>query len=378
MNIGEFVEQQVRPIVEEWVEFARERVPTTHTFTHEDLADHARVLLLAIAADMNQWQGARAKHEKSQGQRPENAPDITRIARDHAAQRFQQGFTFEHLVSEFRALRASVIRRWTTGLEAPGRAEIDELTRFGESMDQALSESTSLYATKLNDSRVLLLGVLGHDLRTPLGVVHMSAQYLLRTETLTGAETKAAARILTAADRMKSMVKDILDFTQTAFGVSLPITPAPADLAEITQEIVAEVSALHPDSKIELASEGDLTGNWDAPRIAQLLANLVSNAVQHGTRDMPVTILLDGDADSVRVRISNSGLAIPAEGRENLFTPLRQATTEAQRHAGSSGLGLGLYITREIAVAHGGTIDVASGGDQTTFSVRLPRTPPAH
>ncbi|HEY8047729.1 MAG TPA: HAMP domain-containing sensor histidine kinase, partial [Ramlibacter sp.] len=355
MKIGEFVEQQVRPIVQEWVEFARERVPTAHAFTHEDLADHARVLLLAIAADLGQTQGATAKHEKSQGQRPGNAPDITRIAHDHAAQRFAQGFTFDHLVSEFRALRASVIRRWTQQLQAPGREEVDELTRFGESMDQALSESTSLYTKKLNDSRVLLLGVLGHDLRTPLGVVHMSAQYLLRTETLSGAQTKAVARILTAADRMTWMVKDILDFTQTAFGVSLPIAPEPADLKGVTQQIVAEVSALHPDSNIELTAEGDLAGKWDAPRIAQMLANLVANAVQHGTTGAPVTILLDGDTQAVRVRISNFGPAIPAEGRENLFTPLRQApTTPAQRHAGSSGLGLGLYIAKEIAVAHGG------------------------
>jgi signal transduction histidine kinase len=377
MNISEFIEQQASPIVEEWVEFARNRLPASHNFSHAELADHAKVLLLALAADIQQAQGPRAKHEKSQGDRPGNAPDVTRIAWDHASQRFEQGFSFDFLVSEFRALRASVIRRWTQQLAQPRREDLDELTRFGESLDQALSESTSLYSRKVDDSRNLLLGVLGHDLRTPLGVVHMSAQYLLHADTLTGAQTKSVVRILTAADRMKAMVKDILDFTQTAFGVALPITPAPADLAAITRTIVAEISALYPDSRIELACEADMTGRWDAARLGQMLANLLANAVQHGQPGEPVAVALEADGDVVRLRVSNAGTPIPETARENLFFPMRQRpTTESERRAGSSGLGLGLYITKEIVLAHGGSIDVESGAEQTSFRVSLPRTPP--
>lgn len=371
------MEQQAEPVVDEWVEFARAKLPRSHDFTREELADHARVLLLAIAADIRQHEGAQAKQEKSQGKQPENAPDVTRIARDHAAQRFGQGFAFEHLVSEFRALRASVIRRWTKQVQQPSHQALDELTRFGESMDQALSESTSLYSRKVDDSRNLLLGVLGHDLRTPLGVVHMSAQYLLRDDTLSAAQTKAVARILTAAERMNEMVKDILDFTQTAFGIALPITPAPADLGVITRNIVGEVSTLHPDSRIDLTCEGVLTGRWDAARIGQMLANLIANAAQHGGSGEPVTVAVDGDDDSVRVQVSNAGEPISAAVQQSLFSPLRQTpAVEGERRAGSSGLGLGLYITKEIAEAHGGSVEVTSGDIGTTFRVRLPRTPP--
>jgi signal transduction histidine kinase len=377
MLISEFIRNQVEEIVDEWVEFARARLSPAHGFTREELADHAKVLLLAIAADVAESQGAQATHEKSQGGRPGNAPDVTRIARNHAAQRFEQGFDFEHLVSEFRALRASVIRRWTKELGQPSRRDLDELTRFGESMDQALSESTSLYSKKVDDSRNLLLGVLGHDLRTPLGVVHMSTHYLLRADALTPAQTKAVVRIQTAAERMRGMVKDILDFTQTAFGVALPITPAPADLATIARNIVAEVAALHPESRIELACAGNLEGQWDAGRVAQMLANLVANAVQHGAPDEPVLVCVEGRVDDALVSVSNAGPPIASDARENLFSPLRQQpSTESERRAGSSGLGLGLYITREIALAHGGSVDVASGEDGTTFLVRLPRTPP--
>lgn len=326
---------------------------------------------------MEQAQGDMDKHDKSQGNKPGNAPDVTQIAREHAMQRFDQGFSLDDLLSEFRALRASVIRRWTTQIQDPRMRDLEDLVRFGESMDQSLSESASLYSTKVDDSRNLLLGILGHDLRTPLGVVHMSAHYLLQTDRLTGAQTKASARILTAANRMQGMVKDILDFTQTAFGVALPITPAAADIGAITTDIVTEVAALHPDETIELSCEGDLTGRWDAARVGQMLANLIANAVQHGRPGEPVIVSVDADKDSVRVQVSNAGPPIPADARENMFSPLRQnPATDAERRAGSSGLGLGLYITKAIADAHGGSIQVASGDARTSFSVRLPRTPP--
>lgn len=324
MHISDFIEQQVDPIVEEWVEFARSKPPPSHDFTNEELADHAKVLLVAVAAEIRGTQDAQAKHDKSQGGQPEHAPEVTRIGREHAAQRFNQGFSFDHLVAEFRALRASVIRRWTTQLQHPSHSHLDELTRFGESLDQALAESTSLYSKKVDDSRNLLLGVLGHDLRTPLGVVHMSAQYLLRSDALAGVQTKAVVRILTASERMRGMVKDILDFTQTAFGVALPIVPAPADIAEIARAIVGEVATLHPDSRIDLNCESQLPGRWDAARVGQMLSNLIGNAVQHGAAGEPISVVVTGHHEGVLVQVTNLGPPISAEVRQNLFTPLRQ------------------------------------------------------
>ena len=374
MKISEFAEHHVDAIVDEWVEFAGSRLPASHNFTRAELADHARVLILAVAADMRQPQAAQARHDKSQGHLPDNAPQVTRMARDHAAQRFAQGFSLDDLVSEFRALRASVIRRWSGHLERPGPAELDELTRFGEAMDQALAESATLYSRKVDESRNLLLGVLGHDLRTPLGVIQMSAGYLLRTDRLDGAQTQAAARILTSAERMSAMVTDILDFTQTAFGVTLPITPVPADMGALAATIAGEVSTTNPGARIEVSCEGDLTGRWDGARIGQMLSNLLANAVQHGGANEPVTVRVAAEADAISLQVRNGGPPISPEAQKTLFLPLRQApAAEAARRRGSSGLGLGLYITREIAVAHGGRIEVTSNEEGTTFSVRLPR-----
>lgn len=297
MAISEIIEKQIDPVVEEWVRFARTRLAGSPDFSREELADHAKVLLMAIAADLRNTQGSQARHDKSQGNKPNNAPEITRIAREHATQRFEQGFSLEDLVSEFRALRASVIRRWRLQLADVSSELIDDLTRFGEAMDQALSESAALYSRKVDHSRNLLLGVLGHDLRTPLGVVHMSASYLLRSDTLDGPQTKAAARILNSAERMKAMVKDILDFTQTAFGVPLPLSPSPTDLGEVARNIVGEVTTLFPDSRVELSCEGDLSGQWDSGRLAQMLSNLISNAVQHGRGEQPVAVRVAGGAE---------------------------------------------------------------------------------
>lgn len=375
MTIPDFIEQQVDLIVNEWSEFAGTRLPSD-ALTFEELADDARVLLLAIAADMREAQGAQSRHDKSQGNAPGNAPEVTRIARAHAEQRFALGFSLDHLVSEFRALRASVIRRWSETHAQGNRESLDELIRFGESMDQALTESTLLYSRKVTESRNLLLGVLGHDLRTPLGVVHATANYLLRADTLDGAQSKAVARVLTAAERMKAMVNDILDFTQTAFGVLLPVSPGPADMGEIAENIAGEVRTLYPDSRINVFREGDLTGSWDAVRIGQMLSNLTSNAIQHGKRDKPVTVRVSGDRDAVSVQVHNEGTPISGEAQRTLFTPLRQTPAgKADRLTGSSGLGLGLYITREIALAHGGSIEVSSDEQGTTFCTRLPRTP---
>jgi signal transduction histidine kinase len=244
-------------------------------------------------------------------------------------------------------------------------------------MDQALSESASLYSKKGDDSRNLLLGVLGHDLRTPLGVVHLSATYLLRSDTLDGPQSKAAARILTSSQRMSEMVKDILDFTQTAFGITLPLSPSPCELGELTQSIVAEVMTVLPECRIDVALEGNLVGRWDKARVGQMLSNLLTNSVQHGDKTEPVMVKVLGKGDDVFVQAHNKGTALPPQILKTLFLPLRQAPTpKEERRPGSSGLDLGLYITREIAVAHGGSIAVESDRVGTTFRVIMTRTPP--
>lgn len=253
---------------------------------------------------------------------------------------------------------------------------MEEVVRFGETMDQGLTESIAWYVGRVDESRALLLGVLGHDMRTPLAAVAMSAQYLLQSETLDGQHMRAVARIIKSTGGLRTMVNDLLDFTQTSLGVALPIAAATTDVAEIGSEVVEELRALHPDRALDIRCIGDCVGLGDAARIGQMMSNLVSNAIHHGARDMPISVTVMGAADAIELRVNNGGQPIATDAVGTLFEPLsKSAKASEDRHLGSSGLGLGLYIAREIALAHGGSIEVESNEvDGTTFIAKLPRT----
>lgn len=373
MTLSDFIKQHVDELVSEWEGLARSSIPAAQDLSAEDLRDHAKVLLLAAVEDMRTEQSLSKQHDKSRGDVPNNAPRVTGAAQAHARHRFVQGFNLNQMVAEYRALRACVIRHWTEagGLEAGGAAP--EVVRFGETMDQGLTESIAWYSGKVDESRGLLLGILGHDMRSPLGAVSMSAQYLLQSTVVDGAHLKAVARVIRSAATLRKMVDDLLDFTQTALGLALPVAPDPTDVSALCRDAVEELAALHPGRVLEIKCTGDTAGLLDPGRIAQMASNMVSNAIQHGDRHMPVCVCVTGESDAIELRVHNSGPAIPPDVRGTLFEPLRQlAGASGDRHLYSSGLGL--YIAREIALAHGGSIEVESSEvDGTTFIAKLPR-----
>ncbi len=375
MTLATLIRRDVDDIVGEWEEFARTTIEPAQDLSPEELRDHARLLLLAVAADLQTAQGEADQHDKSRGELPDNSPRITETAHEHAQHRFEQRFTLDQMLSEIRALRASVLRRWVDGCTHFDRAAVVGQIRFGEAMDQALTESVALFGARVAESRGLLLGVLGHDIRTPLGAIRMSAQLLERTQGLDDRQSKAVQRILSSSSSMRTMVDDILDFTQTSLGMRLPITRADCDLRTVCTDVVAELEALHPQRKIRLECVGDLAGTWDAARIGQLLSNLGRNAIQHGDPALAVTVTARGESSEVAIEVHNAGSPIAPQLRETLFEPLAQTRdVGGNRHAGSSGLGLGLYIARQIAVAHGGSIEVVSSPrDGITFIARLHR-----
>ena len=376
MHLAEFIEQKVDSLVDDWESFARTSIESARSLAPAELRDHARLLLVAVVTDLKLGQDVGAKYDKSRGDLPRNSPQVTETAHAHARHRFTQNFSLCEMVSEYRALRASVIQGWTeTG--GPGiEGAVEEVVRFGETMDQGLTESIAWYVGRVDESRALLLGVLGHDMRTPLAAVAMSAQYLLQSETLDGQHMRAVARIIKSTGGLRTMVNDLLDFTQTSLGVALPIAAATTDVAEIGSEVVEELRALHPDRALDIRCIGDCVGLGDAARIGQMMSNLVSNAIHHGARDMPISVTVMGAADAIELRVNNGGQPIATDAVGTLFEPLsKSAKASEDRHLGSSGLGLGLYIAREIALAHGGSIEVESNEvDGTTFIAKLPRT----
>ncbi|MBK8171279.1 MAG: sensor histidine kinase [Sandaracinaceae bacterium] len=369
MRLTKFIDANHEKIIGEWIEFAATLVPWAKGMSEKDLRDHAEELLTAVVKDMEAPQSKIEQSDKSQGLTSAGA--LASVGHKHASQRLDTGFNLDQLLAEYRALRASVLRLWE---ESTGNKQND-VTRFNEAIDESLTESTTRYSEILDRTREQFLAMLGHDLRTPLGAIVMGASLLTRTESLDDRQARVAARILNSAHRMDRMVSDLLDFTRTRLGTGIPITTKAMDAAPVCEQVVAELGAIHPDSTLRLELRGDLRGEWDSDRLNQVISNLVANALQYGGEDGPVIFSAEGHPDEVVLRVRNTGATIPAATLKKMFEPMvRHSSQSTDRNA--TGLGLGLYIAREVVTAHRGSIDVTSTAkDGTTFTVRLPRRP---
>lgn len=375
MRLADFIESNCEPILAEWVEFAKTSAPAD-TMDLEALRDHALEMLNVIVADLRQPQTERQQVEKSKGNAAEQERADETPAAVHGAGRAESGFSLAEMVSEYRALRASVIRLWTRATGGLTREDdVEDLMRFNEAIDQALAESVTRYTQDLDHSKDMFVAILGHDLRTPLGAVMMSADFMLDLGELKEPYLTLTTRIARSAKRMNRMVGDLLDFTRSRLGSGVPITRAPMDMGKVVHQAVDEMTAAHPSGKFRLDASGELKGDWDCARLSQVFANLLGNAVQHGADKTPISVTLQGEDDSVSVSIHNQGAPIPAAEMHGLFSAIKRLKASAPTPArDASSLGLGLYIAERIVSAHGGTLRVVSTEKAgTTFTVKLPR-----
>ena len=377
MRLADFILANRAPILAEWETFARTCLPASGTMDVAGLSDHAAQMLRVIAADLAQPQSSREQSEKSRGQAPAAEPGAPATAASaHGAGRAESGFTIVQMVAEYRALRASVVRLWTREQGRLGPEDIDDLTRFNEAIDQSLMESVARFNEDVDKAKETFLAILGHDLRTPLGAIGTSAMFMLETGELEEPYHTLTVRIVASAQRAVTMVGDLLDFTRGHLGGGIPIERAPMSLGKVVHAVVDEIRAAHPEEKIQVESRGETEGRWDAARLSQAIANLVSNAVQHGAVGTTVTVVVGGTEHEARVAVHNRGTVITPERLNGLFTPMRiRPLPSKSAPTGPTGsLGLGLYIAERIVSAHGGRIDVESTEEAgTTFTVRLPR-----
>ena len=378
MRLADFIAANTERILAEWEEFARTHVPVGEVMDVAALRDHAAGMLKAVVHDLRSHQSETKRAEKSKGDADtrSGAPDTA--AETHGALRAEAGFTLGQMVSEFRALRASVLRLWQAECPPAGKSDFEDAVRFNEAIDQALAESVTRYTRDLEQSKEMFLAILGHDVRTPLGAIMMSATGLLMSRDLGAPYQAAATRILNSGTRIKQIVCDLLDLTRTRLGSGIPLARAPIDLERVSRQTVDEVAAYHPDRVVRYESSGELHGNWDDARLGQALSNLIGNAVQHGFPDSPVSVTARGGKDEVTIAVHNLGPVIPPVHLHQIFSPLKRIGRGDDKADTSGSMGLGLYIANEIVKGHGGRIDVESseaGG--TTFTVRLPRGEPA-
>ena len=374
MRLAAFIRANSKQIIAEWENFARTLVPAADGMSPLSLRNHIHYILAFIADDIDSAQDEAAQIKKSHGEKPKDPMES--VAETHAALRQAGGFNLDQMVSEYRSLRASVTKLWRAHEPEPGPDSIADLVRFNEAIDQTLTESISFYSKQIDHSRDLFLGILSHDLRNPIGAMVMSAELTTRIGSLSERQKMLMSQVVTSADRAISILDQLLDLTRARLGSGLRIIREQVDMAFVTRQLLEEMRSLHPGRIFTLDISGDTKGEWDKPRVGQVLSNLLSNAVQYGFRDLPIDITIKGDAKDVSLSVHNQGVPISKDSIRGIFDALIRGGTDGSDATNSTNLGLGLYITKEIVSAHGGTVQVTSTEkDGTTFTARFPRLP---
>ena len=372
-RLAEFIRQNEAAIVKEWIEFARTISPASDKMTKLALQDHVVDILGFVADDLESAQTPRERFDKSRGDGPSENAFSESAAEIHAALRLADGFDIDQMVSEYRALRASVVKQWVAHHQGLASTDVEDLTRFNEAIDQAVTESVAHYTKTINNSRNLFLGVLGHDLRNPIGAVAMGAQWMERSGIENPKQAKVVSEIRAAAGRATQILADLLDLTRSSFGTKIPVTKNKINIVTLCQEIVDELLAINAERSFEVTHDGDPTVSCDPARLGQVLSNLMGNAVHYGDASQPITISVVGnDPEMVKIAVHNFGVPISSETQKSMFQPWMRGLDTAPENG--THLGLGLHISKLIVEAHGGEISVTSNEETgTTFSLQLPR-----
>jgi signal transduction histidine kinase len=283
MRLTEFILRDMEAILAQWEAFAATQLPAAANMNSLALRDHAQEILRAVATDLLSPQTEEAQAKKSKGRAPKQFDAPETAAQTHALLRARSGFDINQLAAEYRALRASVLRLWTNACQ-PEAPHLDDMIRFNEAIDQALAESIGFYSTQVDQARNLLLGMLGHDMRSPLQAIQVTASYLAALNA--GAQvSEAASRLINSGARMKALLDDLLDFGRTKLGLGVNIAPTDVDLAKLFADELKQLRAAYPGHQLELEVIGDSQGRWDGLRLQQLLGNLVVNAIKYGAPD---------------------------------------------------------------------------------------------
>jgi signal transduction histidine kinase len=371
MRLSKFIETNMEAILSGWEAFACTLLPAAADMDSTALRDHAEHILLAFCRDLDTVQDDAARDRKSKGLAPALMNAHHTAAETHALLRAQSGFNVNQMTSEYRALRSSVLHLWEKACD-PAGVYLPDVIRFNEAIDQALAESVAFFNAQIESERNMLLGMLGHDMRNPLQVIQLTTTRLGKLNA--GADVAVCvARLSKSVHSLKVLLDDLLDFNRTKLGLGVTMAPAAMDLAVAFGAEIEQLRAAYPGRSILMEVTGQVHGVWDLNRLNQVLDNLVVNAIKYGAFNSPVRVILEGLTGEVRFAVQNHGPTIEPVMLAQIFEPLKRGPDYQLLSATEGSFGLGLYIAREIAVAHHGSIDARSESGETVFTVRLPR-----
>ena len=372
MRLATFIDENVEAIVATAAEFAR-TFPAGARLDDAELRDDIALILDAIAKDLGTEQTEVNEIRKSHGQVLPLPGTADTAAQTHALLRAKGGFRIEQLVAEYRALRASVLRLWARdGIQLDADA-LGDMVRFGEAIDQAVAESTAHFVAEADRLRNVFLAVLGHDLRGPLNSILMTSELLTRVvadEPL----REHTARLMRSGERMRRLLDDLLDYSRASLGVGINVKREAVDLSAALREEIDILRSSLPGHAILFEVDGGTHGSFDASRLREAVANLVHNAATYGDPHHPIVVRLKGNGETIAVSVENTGESLSEKELSDLFEPLARRNEESTKDTDRTHLGLGLFIVRAVALAHGGDVRAESAQGKMTFTLHLPRS----
>jgi len=375
VKLSKFLFEHNAEILLEWDRLAKKTAPEHSDVSPLALRDHGQALLTAIANNIALAQSEKKQSRESTGQLPAQ-DDLCAAAGIHGMVRHHGGFQLKEVASEFQALRASVLRLWLPLVKNMTLESCYEITRFNEAIDEALIESINTFAEQTTRTRDTFLAVLGHDLRNPLNVIAMIGEFLKKVPDESDAIHNAGSRIVISSASMALLINDLLEYGRAQLGGHLALKCHEVDMHGVCQAVVDEARAAYPSQEFVLQPSGNLVGSFDEARLQQVFANLLCNAARYSESGHTIDMAVEGQVDTITVKVHNNGQVIPEKSLQAIFEPLVQlAQDEKLSKSSLHSMGLGLYIARKITEAHEGTIQAMSSEQSgTTFTVRLPRS----
>lgn len=389
MRLSAFIKQHKESIVQNWEDFARTISPPSLTMDSAGLRDHVSLILDTIIVDLDTAQTPQEQSRKSRGEAPDaNAPSH---AQTHATERLASGYTVLQLISEYRAMRASVLRLWAVNSPAVMWSDAGDVTRFNEAVDQALAESVMRYASLVestiqvqkiaeyelrqsNRHKDDFLAMLAHELRNPLAPIGTAAQLLVMSPGNEVTVRKVSAIINRQVSHLTHIVDDLLDVSRITRGL-VELHTEPLDVKLVISSAVEQaqvlIEARHHQLILKLGAtpafvEGDKT------RLVQVLSNLLNNAAKYTQDNGEIVLSLDVREDHVQLAVSDNGSGIAPDLMSHIFELFTQADRTLDRAQG--GLGLGLSLVKNIVALHGGEVEAKSEGlgKGSVFTIKLP------
>lgn len=372
MKLTDFIKNHKEDITTEWVKFAKDNIDGIKELNLIEVQDHIKQMLDRIVDSMETLETDDQQEIKSKGNKNMLSGE-SKAANQHGAQRADVGFDIMELSSEFRALRASVLRLWeANSKEKKLDTHFQDMIRFNEAIDEVWMISLKHFQHKVDDSKNWFMGILGHDLRNPLAAISGVQSILKLSKNLSEKEKSLIARSDSSVKRMTELIDNLLELTNLRLGSGMTINKSPVDLSKQSEKIVQEFQLGYPEAELIIQSTGPVQGDWDVLRMDQLMTNLITNALRHGRQGGPVTVSISSKGNKAFFEVHNEGPVIPKSILEMISTG-NFAKTKGDPTKKDS-FGLGLYIVKQIVDGHKGEIEVKSDEKSgTTFKIILPR-----